>query len=280
MAAELNYIDQYPSKTYYFLAIVIVLSFYGILVFLFSFKAPVMNIDNSQPGYLADVTMLPIERDPKFTWQRNLIASLDLLDPTVLSLPNPRYGFSVVRNLEFERPIEDFKPDKIKLQYSPRPPLSKILFNNSTTTLVDIVRFKGINDLDGAMPTPILYQKYDPFAYWTKESGDIVESIPPIPSEEIERLDDGTTVDGPTFLSVSIERDFARIRIVDSSGNKQLDELAISYLRRHLMKQLWAAQTEIDSEISTNDENVLVVHWRYLDNIKEADIPGITRNNE
>ena len=265
----------YPTKTYYFIAALIVLGFYGILASLFTFEARVLAFENEEPEYLADVTMLPIEKDPQIPWQRNLIASLDLLDPTVLSLPNARYGFSTVRNYEFERPLEDSQPLDLDFQYNIRPPLPELTKNPTIENLAEINLLEGRPTNLTQIPTYIEYQQYDPFAYWTKENGELMESIPPIPGKEFDQFNEEITISGPTYLSISVQPDFARVKIVKSCGDNEVDRLAENYLRRYLTKHLWAAQKESETKWSHANNTILLVHWRYLTKVKEADISTI-----
>lgn len=60
-----------------------------------------------RPPSLPRVVMLPVDGPAVNPWHGQLLAWLDLRDPTVLSLPNSRYGFSKVLEGESARPLEE-----------------------------------------------------------------------------------------------------------------------------------------------------------------------------
>ena len=126
-----------PSgKLYLFLAFILSGGYYALLGVSFNFEPETVQFEKRGYRPLADVTMLPIEKNPALTWQRNLIASLELLDPTIMSLPNISYGFSKIRSLEFERPLQPLSSFPVEVGYISVPQTSRIQF---TPPILDLI---------------------------------------------------------------------------------------------------------------------------------------------
>ena len=271
---------SYPEKFSVVIAIFLSFGFYMLLFALFQFRPRTAPSEDKPFRHLADVIMLPLEKDPIFPWQKNLIASLDLLDPTIMSLPHAVYGFSNIRNLEFERPVKPLTPYQMDVEFASPAPTSESIVTKPIDDLFSAMNSN--NSFEPALSTdkqPSVVM--DSVVYWTNDEGTVQEKLPAISLKEIAKDDKKLTTLGPTHLFVLYRGGFARIQLVNSCGNKQLDKVAINSLRRYYTKE----QAKLTSNTSNSERKKegidIFAHWRFAEEIDESiNINGKDHHND
>ena len=259
------------EKFFYLIAIMAVCGFHALLFVLFRFETPEKGAEDQNIRHLANVTMLPIEKNPALPWQANLIASLELLDPTVLSLPNTSYGFSNVRSLEFERPFSEITAYDMAVELTPAPPFSPIQIGDPVDDLIHAVNSKSRLEIasdfhDVSPPTRVGSN-----IYWTNADGTILDRLPSVSLSKETDDDKQLITSGPTQLQVILVETLVRVRLLGSCGNPQLDEIAVKTLRRYFL----AEQSKSTTDVKTNYEldggnSVIYAHWRFASEVSET----------
>lgn len=268
---------SYPDKFSLAIAIILSLGFYTLLFFLFRFHIRVVEVNKKPLRRLADVMMLPLEKNPVLPWQKNLIASLELLDPTIMSLPNSSYGFSNVRSLEFERPLKPLTPYQMMMELTtppsspsllPTPPIDDLLFAINQKNRLERNVSHGKSTTVGL----------DSVVYWTNGEGDIQERFPKISLDEFTEEGQKLTTLGPTQLQVSNRKDVVRIKVLNSCGNPRLDKMAVDSLRRYYTKE----QAKVSPDVADNEGPkkiaTIFAYWRFADQVDETPNIDIKEN--
>lgn len=223
--------------------------------------------DKKATRSLATITMLPIERTPAFNWQRNLIASLDLLDPTIMSLPNATFGFSGARSLEDELPVQAPPPVEFTFRQSTVPSPPEIAIAPPPPSSAPLLIEEDLNAFwaaKAAQKAPPM----EPLVYWTDDSGTAVPRMPDIDLAAIANGDAPMITSGPTRLRVLSQAASMRVRIVQSCGQPALDQLAVRQLRNYLV--IMAAKGE---SMPTGDSSgTYYAHWRWLPFVQERKV--------
>ena len=260
---------SYTDSVFLVSAIILSLGFYALLFLPFQYQARVAPIKDKPFRHLADVVMLPLDKSPLFPWQSNLIASLELLDPTIMSLPNASYGFSNVRNLEFERPIKPLAPYQMRIDYAPAPAPSQFV---ATPPIGDL--FFAMNSthfLKQHTPQSHPGARLDSSVYWTNAAGDIQEYLPSISLKDVTTNGQKLTTLGPTQLEISYRGNLARVKVLTSCGISQLDKMAVDSLRRYFTRE----QAKLPASSSSSSEeglegNQVFAYWRFASEVRES----------
>lgn len=264
---EQDLLRRHQATRDYLIASVLAVSCYVAGAALFKVDNGPRAADKKATRSLATITMLPIERTPAFNWQRNLIASLDLLDPTIMSLPNATFGFSGARSLEDELPIQDPSPVEFTFRQSTNPSPPEIAITppppSSAPLLIE-------EDLNAAWATQATQEPppMEPRVYWTDDSGTAVPRMPDLDLGAIAAGDTPIVTSGPTRLRVLSQVASVRVRIVQSCGQPALDQLAVRQLRNYLA--IMAAKGE---SMPTGDSSgAYYAHWRWLPFVQEKKV--------
>ncbi len=213
---------------------------------------------------LADVTLLPLDTEPVYPWMANLVASLELLDPTVLSLPNTSKGFSKIRNLEFQRPLVPVEPHEFEIHFDTALTFPALTLTEGVSDLMLSMHHGKVRELAPihvAEPPPIASQ-----VLMVNDAGGIIDYLPPL-SMDTAAGDGGPLItEGPTRLHVSMRKALVRVQLEQSCGNSELDQLAVGALRQYYILEI--ANTP-DPEIGVIRDPVVWIHWRYRPEIEE-----------
>ena len=262
---------SHPEKLFIVIATILASGFYGILFVLFNFETKVKATEGKNYRNLADVIMLPLEKNPTVPWQESLIASLELLDPTIMSLPNASYGFSKVRSLEFERPVREHTPFQLEIEYSPHIHNSSLVF---TELIEDLLRAINVNNtLESAttLRKESSWPSLDSSVYWTDVNGTVLEHFPLVSLEQSIDGEERIATSGPTELHVIFQDDLIRVKVISSCGNPKLDELAVNSLRRYFMvkqsKSLPNAEKIADE---FKGKSKIYAYWRFTREVDET----------
>ncbi len=243
--------------------------FYGGFIVLFDYT-PSLNAHN-QPSHLADVIFLSIDKSQANDWQKNLIASLELLDPTVLSLPNPHHGFSRIRSFEFERPVEPF-PDYeftiAEIQHSLFPPITLTTPINDVLAAINNFQNSQLQINQDATPK---YPTLNATMYWSNHRGEIMPRIPIIPNDALSRLGDQIVTTGPSIFLAEQHQKLTRIKIVTSCGAPELDQIGLLHLQQYFSRIhfLSPAEGEDNNAMLIPDHGLILGHWRLVPGINE-----------
>ncbi len=167
-------------------------------------------------------------------WERNLYDWADLRDPTLLVLPNERFGFSRERSAKLDIPCAPVPPYHFSMtpvgQTSPPPaPLRA-----APPSLAERVAGAG-EPIRPLPPEPMVVLPLARGIFWSRLDGRLLSGLP-TPDERALRtaLAQGLPPKSPTRLRVSRGERLAmtRVQVAGECGNAALDALAADLLRR------------------------------------------------
>ena len=264
----MNMKNSYPDSLSWIFAIILSLGFYALLFFPFQFQARVTPSKNKPVRHLADVVMLPLGKDSNFPWQNNLIASLELLDPTIMSLPNSSHGFSNVRSLEFERPIEPLPPHPIGADLAQEPVQTQFFVTPPISDLFSVIN--ATHFLEHQLPKPKPRLTMDSTVYWTNEGGEILDHLPSISLKDAAENGKKLTTFGPTQVVISYRGDLARVKLLNSCGIPRLDKMAVDSLRRYFTKEQAKLTATSSNKQEAKKDTQIFAYWRYASEVSES----------
>ncbi len=273
-ASDIAQTKKDPVKLQYFIASLIVSFIYFILFTGFKL-APGETALTKPVRELADVTMLPIEPNAPFRWQRNLIATLELLDPTIMSLPNTSYGFSRIRNLEFERPLEPLPSYEFDIQLQDQAPAGEIYFIEPVGDVLESFNHERLTKLDSKLQVSSKPSPIAPDVYWTDQNGAVQTDLAHMSLADIVSDETAFTTTGPTVVSLSSRNELVRVRLIKSCGNPILDQRAVDHLHRTFAVR-YAKTASSDTNGMLGDDRTLILsaHWRFAEGIDDDDHIG------
>ncbi|MDP7395367.1 MAG: hypothetical protein QGF67_13365 [Lentisphaeria bacterium] len=226
-------------------------------------------------------------------WLKDLLAWRDVLDPKLLFMPNQEYGFSRIRNTDFQRPFSHFDRRSIEIELDEPQALQPTSMSPAVTAL-RLERERARRHLaptvdDIAEPSPIPDD-----IVWTNADNRPEPRLPPLQLPP-ELADETFTTTGPTQIVVlpmgPLFPDAEHSRMGDyseglkssgqrftvlragSCGVKVLDDLALAHIR-----QLFNAKANRQRMRETAPEWLeekarFVCHWRFLPNVTENPDP-------
>jgi len=180
------------------------------------------------------VLLPPPEAADIRTWERNLYDWAALRDPTLLVLPNERFGFSRERFAKLEIPSAAVPPYHFSLRPVRPEPLPPVVLCGRVASLPERVASAG-EPIQPPPVEPVLVEPLPQMTFWRLPDGRMVSGLPAFDERQVrEAVAVGPAPKSPTTLRVSrVERlATARIVVTGSSANPALDGLALSVLRR------------------------------------------------
>ncbi len=225
-------IEKKDSKTGHALLLAVLITVAAHLILYFLFTLPKSSESKIAPD-LKKVVFLPLDKMPESPVITNLVRWLEYGDPTLISKPNQKHGFSSVYCVSGLR--------------SPEPDLSYGIPQSQTKTRIS--KFEEIR-LDkeslgmelskvsnykpaAVPPSPFKIQKKEQPEYpcWRKDNG---ETLPQLfaNADEIRKKIQTLRPEGKTVLKVNFySNEFQpRPKIHVSCGNRELDSIAVDAL--------------------------------------------------
>ena len=258
------------EKFFYVIATIVGAGFYALLFSLFKFEIKAKATKDKSYRHLADVIMLPIEKNPSLPWQKNLIAALDLLDPTIMSLPNTSYGFSNVRNLEFERPIRPLAPYNIQIEFQSTLQHKPLQFTAPIDDLLHAININNRLEIGPISNDESSDPPLKPSVYWTDIDGNILDHLPPISVSDVIKGEEQRITSGPTPLQVVFSDNLVRVRLQGSCGDPQLDQIALTNLLRYFTAEQAKSTSGTQNESEVRKAIKIFAYWRFANEINET----------
>ena len=209
------------------------------------------------------VYLFPMDEPPATSVQENLLGWMDLLDPTVLSLPSERRGFSRVRKGEFVRPLMAPQAWELTVAQADLPTVKEVpLTAADENVLGQAAALAATAPPD--LPPRARYRppQMEPGVYWTGASGELLAEPPAI---QLAEMPQGISVVGPTRLRAVVGKTHIRATVTESCGDRRLDLKSLEAMQ----KWLGPDPKRLPKEAQVSGGIVaLSVQWRWL--------PGIT----
>ncbi len=241
------------------ITVIVVVIFVSLFKIDFGIKAT--NTSANKP--LSEITMLPIEKNPHYNWQRSLITTIELLDPTIMSLPSTNFGFSKVRNLEFAKKAGVVSQVDFKIDLTSESQDEPVKINTSPKSLISVFsnaysqRSSNIDYVKEKMP------KIENHVYWTNRDGRVYPSLTqPLSNLKKSAIEPGK-INGPTVILMIREKSIIRTQILESSGNDELDKIALRHINKTRVKVQSTGNAK-NAILNLKDQLVLYVHWHFL----------------
>jgi len=202
---------------------------------------------NTQKEYCQYLN-LNLDRTPS---TKKFIQELKVLDPTLLSLPNELFGFSLVRALPRKLPYTKNQPYDLTIKPIPE---NKFPYIPLTTPFLKLKQ-QIIKQWQIVKPTTIKRippPKLPNKLLWRLSDGTIINNINNIKIENIQKcLNKKTPVTKPTTIEISNFNNIIRIRLkyknnkTGSCGNPKLDAIAIETIKKQIRIQQLHRQKNI-----------------------------------
>ncbi len=251
------------------------------------FRAPAGSLppdELAEPKGKGQTMMLPLNKALRPRSMDTLVDFLVVMDPTIIPHPsdinpllqghdvgyNPRHG-------EFRRrrqplaPVQSNAPDAPNYKFTPRPAVRPVI------DLAGLFDQAERTSPAAAAPTPPL-PPIKPGIYWVDESGKVLKDLPALSVGSIKASK--LIARGPTELEcvppplqaqagadLGFGRRLARLRLLRSCGNRELDQAALRHLRGYLSR-LAARPYDQARQAFLAKPRVVRVHWEQLPGIK------------
>ncbi len=177
------------------------------------------------------------------TWERNLYDWAALRDPTLLVLPNERFGFSRERSARLEVPSAAVPSYEFTLTPIEPPALPALSLCGAIAPLRE--RLAGaVEPIRPAAPPALAAEPLPRVTFWRYPDGRMANGLPGFDAERHrDAWADGPLPRRPTSLAVWRGDRLARLRVVvtEACGNPELDAMAVGLLRQHLATLVLAA---------------------------------------
>jgi hypothetical protein len=214
-------------------------------------------------------------------WERNLYDWAALRDPTLLVLPNERFGFSRERFAKLDIPCEPVPTYRFSMTAVGQTAPPAIALRGRPASLAERVAGAG-EPIRPPPPEPIVVVPLSRGIFWRLPDGRRLNGLPE-PDERAVRAAQaqGTPAKSPTLLRVSRGDRLAttRVQVVSGCGNAGLDALAVGVLRRAVGLQELQDRLPPEGRArpeyvpAPGDETELQVEWSLGDAVVPA-APG------
>ena len=223
-------IEKKDSKTGHALLLAVLITVAAHLILYFLFTLPKSSESKIAPD-LKKVVFLPLDKMPDSPAMRNLVRWLEYGDPTLISKPNQKHGFSSIFYVSgFRSPEPDLGhvilQDQAKINRFEEIKLDKEPLGRE---LSKVSNYKPAP----VPPAPFKIQKKNPPEYpcWRKDDG---EALPQLfaNADEIRKKVQVLQPEGKTVLKVTFYgNEFqSRPKVHLSCGNMELDSIAVAAL--------------------------------------------------
>ncbi len=247
----------------YIIAVGISVMILVIFISLFNIDFGVKSVNGAINNPLSEITMLPIEKNPRYNWQKSLITTIELLDPTIMSLPSTDFGFSQVRNFEFAKKVESVSPVEFKINLTTGNTDMAVYIDKSPKQLHSVLSSSysqqsiGIDVVEKEMP------KIESQIYWTNRDGSIISSLTQSFPEVKKILNETSKISGPTVILVAHEKTIIRTQILKSCGNFKFDQIALRHINSNKIK-FQSQGNPNNIQLKSMEQLRLSAHWRFL----------------
>lgn len=167
-------------------------------------------------------------------WERNLYDWAALRDPTLLVLPNERFGFSRERAIKREVPCAPVPPYRFTMAPMGQTPPPPVPLCGPPAPLPARVAAAG-EPIRPAPVEPVVVEPLPRGVFWRTLDGRLLSGLPAFADRQVQdAIAQGGAPKAPTSLRVSRgdRGSTLRVQVVDGSGNAGLDALAVVALRR------------------------------------------------
>ena len=167
-------------------------------------------------------------------WEQNLYDWAALRDPTLLVLPNERFGFSRERFARLDIPCAPIPPYCFSMKPVGQTSPPALALRDTSASLAERVAGAG-EPIRPLPPEPTVVVPLSRGIFWRLPDGRLLSGLS-VPDEITVRaaLAQGAPVKSPTVLRVSRGERLAtaRVQVIGGCGNVELDALAVVVLRR------------------------------------------------
>ncbi|MBN4074165.1 hypothetical protein JYT61_01240 [bacterium AH-315-E10] len=210
------------------------LCIYGLLFYLF-------KLDNSQLQKQSETkrgrAYIAFIQDTELnSYAHNIYSWGRVLDPTLMSIPNHKTGFSEVRQFDFTKPVEPLTPYAFDLPLITKEILPAIPFALGSQSILGVLQeYQQLKPQHYSLSkdSQVLYS--DTTSIWTDTYGRRIEGVPsmswPIPRAGLQKMN-------ATFkVRVREMGGVIHIQLLQSSGFRTFDQQAIHHLRKVYQQQ-------------------------------------------
>ncbi len=258
--------DRYSYRLGIELAILITLVFH--LLFLGVIKlqprGPAAPVAVDEPECV--LLSPPDSREP---WEHELIIWAELLDPTLLTLPNEERGFSVVRRKERVIPLRPAPAHEPRVVFAAENKFQTVDLTEDMAAPPVLISTSWVPEFPKPQPGPS--PSVLPVAVvWKWSDGTLVDGMPVHTAEVIRQLADGAMPSAPTAIDVHYDGRSIRVLVSRSSGVRALDLLALADVRALLKPYIKypasvAAAASLPALLSAEGGvKTVEVEWRLL----------------
>ncbi len=281
--------DKVPSaprrKTivlrYYLYALLATALLFMVMAYGFEYNAPnVPEAPDEGRAQAAPIIMLPSgSATGNEPWQRQLEAWITLRDPTLLSLPNDKHGFSEILRIGFERPFKRVPERDMTLDLAQPMPTAPIRIAPQAADPVVLLDQARLAE-PPRLPQPLKSAPVPPGVYITDMDGDPFTRVPELQLAQVAQLGEAVPARRPTEITTMPHGRQLRVTVTRSSGNARLDQLAVTHVRRLFIS--YPSQQTISEEMSwwLAQDRVLLVHWRFAPNVTNTSDPANEANTD
>jgi hypothetical protein len=192
----------------------------------------------------------------------------DVADPTILSLPNSLWGFSRIREEPRPEPYESipaFEPAGVQPTPDPSfPPLELASAPPDMASGIPLLWERPAVGLE-TQPSPVPVEE-EP-VLWRGGDGLPLPGPPEMVAADVAAaLAAGGRPGAETVLELNTREDLSRVRVRSSSGNRQLDLVAVAALSRQVARVAGDAESggSLGTTSQDGDNRVVRVVWEGL----------------
>ena len=166
-------------------------------------------------------------------WERNLYDWAALRDPTLLVLPNERFGFSRERFAKLDIPCAPVPPYRSGMTPVGQTAPAALALREGSVSLAERVAAAG-EPIRPSPPEPIVVVPLLRGVFWRLPEGRLLSGLPAPDERAVRAAWAQGTAKSPTLLRVSRGERLAttRVQVIGGCGNAALDTLAVDVLRR------------------------------------------------
>lgn len=197
--------------------------------------------------YIEDSNALPTDKEiqePEFAYidlnnpqgelEHEIAHWVNVGDPTLLTVPNEYFGFSIIRNGKRQLPVKNISEYSFTIETTDEMPFIDINLGETFANLPNEISYAWQLNLT-AIPEKMLPPSksvYPNSFIWRLLDGRVINL--PLPKDEMVKQElekTMLTANATRFLIYRISKDRVRVRVEKSCGNKELDLMAIKVLK-------------------------------------------------